>query len=255
MQTFSSNNHHRLYSDLSWTWPIISPPEDYIQETEWFCKIIREHSQIEVKTLLNLGCGGGHNDYTLKTHFSVTGLDTSGAMLNLARKLNPEATYLLDDMRTVRLGVFFDAVTIFDSVNYMLSVQDLRAAFTTAFEHLKPGGVFLTLVEESVDCFHNNKTTCSTHVKGDIEITFIENYYDPDPTDTTFEATFIYLIRRGSRLEIETDHHLCGIFDMKIWLDQLRGVGFDVKQLELRDPNLGERSYPMLLCIKAYSSK
>lgn len=141
MQEYSSSDQRRLYGDLAWVWPIISPPEHYIKETEQFCKVIREHSQIEVKALLDLGCGGGHNDYTLKRHFEVTGVDMSAAMLELARQLNPEVTYSLGDMRTVRLGKTFDAVTIFDSINYMLTVENLQAAFVTAFMHLEPGGV------------------------------------------------------------------------------------------------------------------
>ena len=54
MNLTSSQKKHRLYSDLSWTWPIISPPEDYIEETEYFYSAIREHSRLEVKTLLNV---------------------------------------------------------------------------------------------------------------------------------------------------------------------------------------------------------
>lgn len=73
MPASSMNNQRRLYSDLAWVFPIISPPEDYIEETEQFRKIIQEHSLIEARTLLNLGCGAGHNDYTLKKHFEVTG--------------------------------------------------------------------------------------------------------------------------------------------------------------------------------------
>ena len=215
MQEFSPNKERRLYSDLAWVWPIISPPEDYIEETEQLCKIIREHSQLEVKKLLNLGCGGGHNDCTPKKHFRVTGVDTSEAMLELARRLNPEVTYSVGDMRTMRLVKLFDAVAIFDSVNYMLTVADLQAAFVTAYKYLKPGGVFLTLVEETPEHFQQNRTQCTTHSRGDIEITFIENAYDPDTKDTTYEVTFVYLIRRGGRIDIETDRHVCGILVSK----------------------------------------
>ena len=250
MEASLSNEDQRLYSDLAWVWPIISPPEDYIEETEQLCKIIREHSQIEVKTLLDLGCGGGHNDYTLKKHFNVTGVDVSGAMLELARQLNPEVTYSLGDMRTVRLEKTFDTVTILDSINYMLTVDDLRAAFVTAHKHLKPGGVFLTLVETTPERFRQNWTQCTTHSRGDIEITFIENAYDPDPTDTTYEVTFVYLIRRGGRMDIETDRHVCGIFSLEAWHGLLREVGFEVKQMEFRPPGLERECYPMLVGIK-----
>jgi len=246
----AEGDQRRLYGDLAWIWPIISPPEHYIEETEKFCKVIREHSQTEVKPLLDLGCGGGHNDYTLKKHFEVTGVDVSLPMLELARRLNPEVNYSLGDMRTVRLGKTFDAVTIFDSINYMLTVEDLRAAFVTAFRHLKPSGVFLTLVEGSTERFQQNRTLCSTHSRDDIEITFIQSYYDPNPTDTTYEATFVYLIRRGGRLEIETDRHLCGIFGLDIWFGLLKEVGFEVKQMEFRPSGMEGEGYPMLVCIK-----
>jgi len=229
----SLKDQRRLYGDLAWTWPIISPPEDYTKESEQFAKIIREHSKIEVKTLLNLGCGGGHNDYTLKKYFEVTGVDVSRAMINLAKKLNPEVGYLIGDMRTVRLDKAFDAVTIFDSIDYMLTEEELHSAFTTAFMHLKPGGVFLTYQENSLGGFKQNHTEYSTHSKGDITITFIENYYDPDPTDTTLELTFVYLIRNRGQLRIETDHHVVGVFPKETWLTLFRETGFSVEVLDM----------------------
>jgi SAM-dependent methyltransferase len=246
LRAFLPKDQRRLYSDLAWTWPIISPPEDYVDEGQQFLKAIREHAQFKAKTLLNLGCGGGHNDYTLKKEFKITGVDVSQAMLKLARGLNPEVRYLPGDMRTLRLDETFDAVLIADSINYMLTEKDLRAAFLTAFAHLKPGGVFCTYVEQTKKNFQQNKTQCSKHTQGDIEITFIENLYDPDPKDTTYETTFVYLIRREGKLEIETDHHLCGIFDLETWLDLLKEVDFQVKQMEFVEVDI-----PMLVGIKS----
>jgi len=251
MKILSGKDERRLYGDLAWTWPIISPVEDYIEETELFSKLIREHSKIEVKTLLHLGCGGGHNDYTLKKHFKVTSVDISEDMLTLAKKLNPEVNYQYGDMRTIRIRERFDAVTILDSINYIRTVEDLQRTFITIYEHLKPGGVFLTFVEQIAGQFKQNNTTFSTHSQSVVEITFIENYYDPDPTDTSYEATFIYLIRVGGKLEVYTDRHLCGIFKLKTWLKLLKEVGFKVIQNKFEHSTFikGE-SYPILICIK-----
>ena len=77
----------RLYHDLSWIWPIISPPEDYIEESEFFCRIIKEESKIAVRSLFHMGCGGGRNDFTFKKHFEVTGVDISKKMLEIHTKL------------------------------------------------------------------------------------------------------------------------------------------------------------------------
>lgn len=240
-------NQQRLYGDLAWTWPIISPPEEYIEETEELCKAIRKYSHIEVKTLLNLGCGGGHNDYTLKEHFDVTGVDLSESMLSLAKRLNPKVEYLPGDMRSIRLGKSFDAVVIADAITYMLTEDDLRAAFTTAFGHLKPGGVFFTFAEVTRENFQQNQTEYSVHTQGDMEITFIENLFDPNPLDTTYQITFVYLIRRKGQPEIEvkTDYHLGGIFDVETWHKLLKAVGFEVEQIELKGYD-----FPTFICLK-----
>ncbi len=251
MKIISGKDERRLYSDLAWTWPIISPVEDYIEETELFSKLIKEHSTIEVNTLLHLGCGGGHNDYTFKKHFKVTSADISEDMLTLAKKLNPEVNYRYGDMRTIRLEEKFDVVTILDSINYIKTVENLQRTFITAYEHLKSGGVFLTFVEQIAGKFKQNNTTYSTHSQGDVEITFIENCYDPDSNDTNYEVTFIYLIRVGGKPEVHTDRHLCGIFQLETWLELLKATGFKVKQVKFTHSTFTEgESYPMLICIK-----
>jgi SAM-dependent methyltransferase len=222
-------DQRRLYGDLAWTWPLISPPEDYVEEAEHLCQVIGRFARLPVRSLLELGCGGGHNNATLKRHFSVTGVDISPAMLSLAQSLNPEVSYLLGDMRSIRLEQRFDAVLIADSIAYMCSEEDLLAAFETAFFHLKVGGIFVTYAEQTKETFQQNCTSVSTHRAGDREITFIENLYDPDPSDTTIEMTFLYLIRQDGMLEIETDRHMAGLFPRQSWPSKLREAGFEVE--------------------------
>lgn len=250
MQTLASLDRRRMYGDLAWTWPIVSPPDDYIEETEEFVKLIRKHSKIPVNSVVNFGCGGGHNDFTLKKHFAVTGVDISQSMLGLARELNPENMYLHGDMRSVRLGRLYDAVTVFDAINYMRSADSLKAAFMTAFSHLKSGGVFLTNVEETKERFKQNKTKCSSHSLGDLEITLLENYYDSDPDDTWYESNFIYLIRRAGELQMETDSHILGLFSFDQWLELMGEVGFRVKKIRSAVPDQEGNLIPTLVGIK-----
>jgi SAM-dependent methyltransferase len=236
----------RMYDDLAWLWPLMGQPEeeDWIAESEQFVNAIHKHSRIEARTLLSLGCGGGKNDYTLKKRFTITGVDISVAMLANAKRLNPEIEYIVGDMRTARLGKMFDAVMIADSIDYMLTEDDLRAAFLTAFAHLKSGGVFCTYAEVTRERFRQNETKCSTYARGDMDIAFVNNSYDPDPTDTTYESTFVWLIRRTGKPEIETDHHLGGIFPLRTWVDLLRDVGFEVTLIET------PFEAPMFVCVK-----
>jgi SAM-dependent methyltransferase len=195
----TNTGERRMYDDLAWLWPLMGQPdeEDWIAEAEEFVNAIQRYSRIQARTLLNLGCGGGKNDFTLKKHFAVAGVDISENMLANARRLNPEIEYAVGDMRTVRLGRMFDAVIIADSIDYMLTEGDLRAAFFTAFAHLKSGGVFCTYAEVTRERFQQNETECSTYARGDVDIAFLNNSYDPDPTETTYESTFVWLIRRA----------------------------------------------------------
>lgn len=222
----------RMYSDLAWAWPLISPPEDYIAEANETAELIRNHSRLEPQTLLHLGCGGGHVDFTLKNYLKITGVDISNDMLDLARRLNPEVDYLTGDMRSIRLQQNFDAVIILDSIAYMLTEDDLRAAFVTAHAHLRPGGVFLTYAERISETFEQNHVESYSRYMGDFEITLIENAYDPDPSDTVYQSTFIYLMREKGELTIETDRHLVGLFPLTTWKEVLEEVGFSVSLIQ-----------------------
>lgn len=241
----------RMYGDLAWIESITTSPEEYVEETALFSKAIKEHSKIEIKTLLHLGCGAGINDYTFKRHFKVTGVDISENMLENARKLNPEVVYLHGDMRTIKLGESFDAVAIPDSIGYMTTLKDLRRAIITAYKHLKPGGVLLIMANIAEQFKQNNFVY--TGFKGDVEITLFENNYIPDRSGTTYEATLIFLIRRKGKLEIHTDRHTIGLFKLKTWLDLLKELEFEVKQIKMEHLYdrfiLGEGEYPLLMFV------
>lgn len=229
-QSLNSKENQRLYADLSWLWPVVSPVEDYRDEAQEFWRVISKHARIPVNSLLDMGCGGGHNDHYLQEFFSVVGVDTSAEMLSLARRLNPKLEYHIGDMRSFQLERTFDAVIVADSIGYMLTESDLLAAFSTAFRHLNPGGVFCTYAEETPRHFQQNGTYTSFHQAGDLEVTLVENYYDPDLSDTTYEISFVYLIRQAGKLSIEIDHHLAGIFPENTWIELMRKAGFIVKQ-------------------------
>jgi SAM-dependent methyltransferase len=228
-------DERRLYGDLAWLWPIISPLADYEEEAENCAARIRRFSRIPVSTLLHLGSGGGHLDYRLQRHFTVTGVDCSPSMLDLARGLNPAVRYLLGDMRNVRLSELFDAALIADSIDYMLDESELLQAFATAFAHLRPGGIFLTSAEMTSELFQQNRTTHSVHRQGSLEVVMVENSYDPDPNDTRFDSTFVYLIRRDGGLEILHDRHQVGLFPRQTWGKLLRVAGFDLAWEELQN--------------------
>ncbi len=105
--------------------------------------------------MLHLGNGAGGHDAYFKQHFTVTGVDLSRTMLDKARAAHPDVEYIEADMRTVRLGRQFDVVVIPDSIDYMVTEDDLRNALQTCIVHLKSGGVLL-IVAKTAETFQNN---------------------------------------------------------------------------------------------------
>jgi trans-aconitate methyltransferase len=110
----------KLYTELGNWWPLLSPPEDYFDEAEFFHRVLAEASLPPAPTLLELGCGGGNNAVHLKAHFAgVTLTDLSPQMLAVSRALNPDCEHLIGDMRTLWLGRAFDVVFVHDAIDYM----------------------------------------------------------------------------------------------------------------------------------------
>lgn len=223
------------YENLAWIETIVAPPEEYGEDTERYCGLIKNHSRIEVKTLLHLGCGAGGNDHTFKKHFRVTGVDISRGMLAIARKRNPEAAYVRGDMRSVRLRERFDAIAIPDSIGYMTTLRDLRRAVGTANRHLKPGGVLLIVALVKEDFRENNFVYSGN--RGDVKVTIFENNDAAGRNRPGYEAAIVYLVRRRGRLEVFTERHAQGLFPLAAWISLLRGAGLAVK------PSKPERAY------------
>lgn len=225
-----NGRYHRLYNDLAWLWPLWGSVEEYREESEAAIALINQHAEIEVKSLLDITCGGGKNLFHFKKHFDSYGLDISNAMLDNARRLNPECTYYLADMRFCDLKRQFDSIYMNDGIAYITSEGDLLRTFQCAYNHLRVGGVMICYAEFCKEDFVQNKTQSTVSKTDTMEITFIENDYDPDPADDTFEAVMIYLIREKGKLRIEHDFHVCGTFAVDVWRELLRKAGFMVTE-------------------------
>jgi SAM-dependent methyltransferase len=236
----------RLYGDLARLWPLVSAPEDYAGEAPNWTRTLRAKLGPGRHSLLELGAGGGHLLSHLTADFEATAVDISEGMLKNSVRLNPSVDHHLGDMRTVRLGRTFRAVIIHDAVDYMLTEDDLRAAFATAAAHLEPGGVLIVTPDHFRETFEDSRVTSETHSDGSTAVTFIEFDHDPDPSDTTIESIMIYIIREAGRTSLELDRHITGLFPLKTWLDLMGEAGFEVERHRMK-LSTGPGSFEMLV--------
>ena len=225
----------RLYTDLAGWYHLLTAPDEYGEDADYFWACFVEAAGSPPQTLLELGSGGGNMALHYKRHVTATLTDLSSEMLALSQTINPELEHIQGDMRTLRLGRTFDAVFVHDAVCYLTTEADLKQAMETAWVHLRPGGVAVFAPDCVRETFRPN-TEHGGHDGPDgpngRSLRYLMWTYDPDPSDTTYVVEFAYLLREGDGpTRCETDRHVDGIFGQDDWLRLLGEVGFAARAL------------------------
>lgn len=221
----------RLYGALAEWFHLLTPPEDYAEEAEFYARTILGHGRQPHHTLLELGSGGGNNASHMKARFRLTLSDISPAMLDISRALNPECEHILGDMRTLRLGRTFDAIFAQDALDYLTSLEDLRRAALTAWVHCRAGGVVLFAPDAVRETFRAGTQHGGSDGPGRA-IRYLEWTWDPDPADYSYRTEMAYLLRdEHGAVRCELDRHELGLFARAEWLEALHAVGFQAQSI------------------------
>ena len=117
----------------------------YDEWGEYLVSLLKKYG-VEEGLVLDMGCGTGAMTRYLDAHgYDMTGIDVSEEMLTIAKeKSSPDILYLLQDMREFELyGTMRAAVSICDSMNYILEEDDLLQVFFLVNNYLDPGGIFI----------------------------------------------------------------------------------------------------------------
>jgi 2-polyprenyl-3-methyl-5-hydroxy-6-metoxy-1,4-benzoquinol methylase len=90
-------------------------------------------------SILDVGCGAGLpiSGYMIGKGFAVTGIDSSGPLIDLCRRRFPDREWVVADMRTLDLGRRFDGIVAWDSF-FHLSPEDQLGMFAAFARHAGP---------------------------------------------------------------------------------------------------------------------
>lgn len=118
--------------------------KDYGREADLVAELVRARRP-DAATILDVGCGtGAHARGLIDLGFTVHGIDVEPEFVEIAARKCPEGEFTVADMRTMDLGVRYDAVTcLFSSIGYLVTVAALEEAILRMSEHLAPGGVLI----------------------------------------------------------------------------------------------------------------
>ena len=78
----------KLYRALAPWWPLMSAPADYAEEAAFYQRTLEAASDGPLRTVLELGSGGGNNASHLKARFDMVLVEPSPGLLAVSRALN-----------------------------------------------------------------------------------------------------------------------------------------------------------------------
>lgn len=139
-QSFLADNIIGIYKKHARAWTELRG--HFLYEKVWldrFLSFIPKHSHI-----LDLGCGSGKPiaQYFIEQGYSVTGVDSSDVMIEMAQQNFPEQTWLQADMRQLHLMQKFQGILAWDSF-FHLTQDDQRKMFTCFAQHAMQGTVLM----------------------------------------------------------------------------------------------------------------
>ena len=215
-----------FYGELADWWPLISPPEEYTEEAAIFANLFAS-VPIPGREVLELGSGGGHNAFHLKSSYQMTLTDVSAPMLAVSKKLNPECEHIQGDMRNLRLARMFDAVFVHDAVAYMTSESDLRQVIETAYVHCRPGGVALLVPDDTCESFVAASNCGGYDAPDGRGARYLEWSHPPAEGSTESLTDYVFLLREvDGRVRLYHETHRLGLFSRQVWLRLVEEAGF-----------------------------
>jgi SAM-dependent methyltransferase len=138
-----------VFKDYAKYYDLLYRDKDYEGECDFIEQAFRKFSDLEVRNILELGCGtGGHAIPLARRKYEITGLDASTVMLNIAKekssKLGLKIDFRKSDIRDFKFKKKFDSIIcMFAVLNYLTRNKDFEKTLRNVREHLKKSGLFI----------------------------------------------------------------------------------------------------------------
>jgi SAM-dependent methyltransferase len=129
--------------------------KDYEKECNYIEALFAKY-HYQPKTILDLGCGtGGHALVLAKRGYTVSGVDRSASMLEIARRKAEDRRLEIEliegDLTRISTNKKYDAViSMFAVMGYQTTNTAFATACKVARDCLVPGGIFM------FDCWHGH---------------------------------------------------------------------------------------------------
>jgi ubiquinone/menaquinone biosynthesis C-methylase UbiE len=217
------------YGQIAPIYDILMSDVDYRSWADYILKLLERAGIKPGQSLLDLACGTGAMSLLLAgAGYRADGLDLSPEMLTVARQKSREQGKALEffqgDIRSFQTGRKYDAVTcFFDSINYLLTPEDLSACFSSVHRALEPGGAFIFDVNtiHALSRFWGNNTEMRDD-QGVISV-WSNRYF---PSSRTSELTLTAFVPRDLLYQKLVERHTERAYPLEELAGVLKASGF-----------------------------
>lgn len=192
------------------------------------------------KRLLDIGCGTGELLLRMAKNYQCDGMDLSEEMLKIAQKKlkHREVKLFLGDMVEFDTGYKYDImISLFDTVNHMVSVEELESHFKSVADSLNPEGVYIFDVVDRE--FMDEMFPGGVFVDNRKDITCIWEHEIEDGIDY-IDATYFLKNSRGSWDKL-TESYSKKIFTSTEIIESAKISGLNVVKKVVNDKIAGKR--------------
>ncbi len=221
------------YTVFSEIYDMVMRDVDYVRWAQYVVRLAGKY-HFATDRVLNVACGSGNLELQLAPKgCHITGLDASPSMLQKARAKLREHGLTVDlhqgDMRKFDLGQTFPlALCLYDSINYLLSEDDVAKCFAAVAAHVVPGGGFIFDVTTEYNIMANFSNF--TFAENFERFAYIwENTYNLSSKICTSDVTVFLPDNSGDRFTRATERHRQKIYPQKTIQGLLRETGFQLE--------------------------
>lgn len=197
--------------------------------------------ETEKNLVVDLGCGTGTlTEMLYQKGYDMIGVDNSDAMLSVAMEkkelTKSRILYLNQDMRKLELYCTAGTViSVCDSVNYILTEEELLEVFLRVNNYLFPGGIFI--FDFNTDYKYREVIGDTVIAENRDKCSFIwENYYHEEEGINEYEVT-VFVHHKGDLFRKFTETHLQRGYNADTVISLLEKAG--LKVLEIKDADTG----------------
>ena len=194
------------YTDFAYVYDMFMDNVPYGEWADRIDALLRKYDELiipddealksEAHLLLDLGCGTGKLTRLMRDRgYDCIGTDLSGSMLEVAREHEDELPederilYLCQDMRELELYSTVGAcISVCDSVNYLLSPEEVLKTFRLVNNYLYPHGLFI--FDFNTPHYYRDELGDDCIAENRPEGSFIwENFYDEETGLNEYDLT------------------------------------------------------------------